>query len=261
MDRSQMNRAQEERVIEENLQKLTERMKELGYNSHMIGLVEKRVNELQRKGVYGVNQFIQKLLSRVTDKEKYLDILTEGRFAIILTRLKFSKIHIEYYDRGPDIKADWNKNTVYFEITRRRPTEDDQAAEVGATVISRDRTENIISKIQGKLRQLQSDGINIIVLWSDTITLSQHELEKAFGYIKQEIKQNPGTYEDLSAILFTEGEESYRTTLKKFYLLKNDEARKPLGICLTRKLKSLQKQNFKKMQREGEVIAAAMKRL
>ena len=236
-------------------------MKESGYNSHMIKLAKERIIELQERGVQSVDKFVNKLLDRLTDKEDYLDILMEGRFAIILARLGFKEIQIEYCEAGPDLKANYNDNTVYFEITRRRPTEDDQAAEVGATVISRDRAENIISKIQGKLRQLQSYGINIIVLWSDTIRLSQHELEKAIGYIKQESKDDPEKYKDLSAILFTEGEESYQTTLKKFYLYKNDEARKPLGICLTRKLKSLQKQNFKKMQKEWEQIAAAMKRL
>jgi vesicle coat complex subunit len=256
-----MSIIQNEGVIQGNLQKLTKGMKKLGYNSHMIGLAEKCINELQQKSVHGVNKFIQKLLSRVTEKEAYLDIFTEGRFAIILTRLKFSKIHIEYCDKGPDIKADWDNSTVYFEVTRSRPSEDDLAVQAAAAFVSQDTAENTISKIQGKIQQLQNDEINIVVLWSDTVNLDARLLKEAFEYFKQEIKQNPGTYKDLSAILFTEGEESYQTTLKKFYLLKNDEARKPLGICLTRKLKSLQKQNFKKMQREWEVTAAAMKRL
>lgn len=258
-----MSNLQKERIIKEKLQKLIERirlMKEVD-NDHVIKLVKERINELQQRGICGIDKFLQKLFDSAHNKEDYLDILMEGRFAIILARLGFKEIHIEYCEAGPDLKANYNDNTVYFEITRRRPTEDDQAAEVGATVISRDRTENIISKIQGKLRQLQSDEINIVVVWSDTIRLSQHELEKAFEHIKQEIKDDPEKYKDLSAILFTEGEESYRTTLKKFYLLKNDEARKLLGICLTRKLKSLQKQNPKKLQKEWEAIAAAMKRL
>jgi hypothetical protein len=89
------------------------------------------------------------------------------------------------------------------------------------------------------MSQLQSGETNIVVIWSDTVRLSQHELEEAFEYIKQEIEQNPGTYKDLSAILFTQGEESHRTTLKKFYLFKNDRASKPLEICLTKKLESL----------------------
>ena len=256
-----MNSLHKEHATKENTKKLTERMKKLSYNSHMIGLAEKCINELQRKGVYGVDKLIQKLLSRVTDQEAYLDIFTEGRFAIILTRLKFSKIHIEYCDKGPDIKADWDDNTVYFEVTRSRPSEDDRAVQAAAAYVSQDSAVNIISKIQGKTQQLQSDEINIVVLWSDTVNLDARLVKEAFEYFKQEIKQNPGTYKDLSAILFTEGEESFRTTLKKFYLFKNDEASKPVSSSLAKKLESLQEQNLKKLQRVWEATAAAMKRL
>jgi len=248
-----MSSHQREQIIEDRLQKLIERMKKLGYNSYMIGLVEKRVNELQQWSVYGLDRFVQKLLDRIIDKESYLDILTEGRFAIILTRLKFSGVTFIKEDKKrklPDIKADWDNNTVYFEVTRSRPGEDDLAIQAAAAAVSQDTAEYIISKIQGKIQQLQSDEINIVVLWSDTVNLDARLTKEAFEYLEQEIKQNPGTYKDLSAILFTEGEESYRTTLKKFYLFKNDEASKPLNSNLAKKLKSLQEQNFKKLQRE-----------
>jgi len=231
----------EEQVIRVKLQKLIDKMKELGYNDYMIGRAEQLVNELEQIGVYSVDKFVQKLLDRVDNKEGYLDILMEGRFAIILARLKFLKIQIEYCNNGPDIKANYNRNTVYFDVTRRRPNEDDLAVQSKVAIVSRDRAENIISKIQNKKSQLQSGETNIVVIWSDTVRLSQYELEEAFEYIKQEIEQNPGTYKDLSAILFTQGEESYRATLKKFYLFKNDRASKPLEICLTKKLESLRK--------------------
>lgn len=242
-------------------EKLIEIMKELGYNSHMIRLAKERIIELQERGVHNVDKFAQKLIDRLTDKEDYLDILMEGRFAIILARNKFSEIHIEYCEAGPDLKANYNDNTVYFEITRRRPTEDDKAVQSRAAFVSRDRAENIISKIQEKLRQLQSDEINIVVVWSDTIRLSEHELEKAFEYIKQEIKDDPEKYKDLGGVLFTNSGGVDVATLKEFYMFPNDNASKPLGTRLAEKLESLHEQNTNKLQKEWEAITAAIKRL
>jgi len=258
-----MSNLQKERIIKEKLQNLIERirvMKEIDAN-YVVMRVKRLVDKLQQRGICSIDKFLQKLFDSAHNKEDYLDILMEGRFAIILARNKFSEIHIEYCEAGPDLKANYNDNTVYFEITRRRPTEDDQAIQSRAAFVSRDRAENIISKIQGKLRQLQNDEINIVVVWSDTIRLSQHELEKAFEYIKQEIKDDPEKYKDLGGVLFTEGGGVDVATLKQFYLFKNDNASKPLGTRLAEKLESLHEQNPKKLQKEWEAIAAAIKRL
>ncbi len=258
-----MSNLQKERIIKEKLQNLIERislMKEVD-NDHVIKLVKERINELQQRGVCGVDRFLQKLFDSAHNKEDYLDILMEGRFAIILARLGFKEIHIEYCEAGPDLKANYNDNTVYFEITRRRPTEDDQSIQSRAAFVSRDRVENIISKIQGKLRQLQSDEINIVVVWSDTIRWSQHELEKAFECIRQEIRDDPEKYKDLGSVLFTNGGGVDTATSKQFYLFKNNDASKQLGNRLAEKLDNLHEQDLKKLQREWKEIAAAMKRL
>lgn len=256
-----MNSIQDEGVIKERLQKLTEKMKQLHYNNHMIGLAEKRINELQRRGVYCVEKFVQKLLNRANNREDYLDILMEGRFAIILARNKFSEIHIEYCEEGPDIKANWNKNTVYFELTRKRPNEEDEKIQSAAAFVSRESTENIISKIQNKIPQLQSGEINVVVIWSDTIRWTHHELEEAFEYIKKEINDDPKKCKDLSGVLLTKGGGFDIATRKQFYLFQNDKASKPLDLGLAKKLKSLHEQNLKKLQRKWEEIAAAIKRL
>jgi len=258
-----MSNLQKERIIKEKLQKLIERirlMKEVD-NDHVIKLVKERINELQQRGVCGVDRFLQRLFDSAHNKEDYFDILMEGRFAIILARNKFSNVHIEYCERGPDLKADWNRNTVYFEVTRKRPNKEDERVRNKAAFVSRDKAENIISKIQDKIRQLQSDELNIVVVWSDTIRWSQHELEKAFEYIKQEIKDDPEKYKDLGSVLFTNGGGVDMATLRQFYLFRNDDASKPVGVRLTKKLESLQEKDIKKLQREWKEIAAAMKRL
>ena len=94
---------EEKRLIEDRLDKLSKRMAKSGYNGYMVERVKELVGELQQREVYCVDRFVQKLLYRLDDKEEYLDILMEGRFAIILARNGFSKIFIEYCEEGPDL--------------------------------------------------------------------------------------------------------------------------------------------------------------
>jgi hypothetical protein len=248
------------KVIEDKLQKLIMRMEELDYNSYMIGLAKERVNELQQRGVLGIDKFVQKLKDRVNDKEAYLDILMEGRFAIILARNNFSKIQIEYADSGPDLEAIWNRKTVYFEVTRRRSAIDEWAEVREAPLPPPDEPENIINKIQQKLKQLRIGKVNVIVFWSDTMAVVSLNMKEAFEYIKQEISQNPGTYEDLSGVLFTEGGGVSAGTLKQFRIFENNKASKPLGMRLTKKLESLHEEDPKKWEREFEALADALKK-
>ena len=235
-------------------------MKEVD-NDHVIKLAKERINELQQRRICGVDKFLQKLFDSAHNKEDYFDILMEGRFAIILARNKFSEIHIEYCKAGPDLKANYNDNTVYFEITRKRPNEEDEKIQSAAAFVSRESTENIISKIQNKIPQLQSGEINVVVIWSDTIRWTHHELEEAFEYIKKEINDDPKKCKDLSGVLLTKGGGFDIATRKQFYLFQNDKASKPLDLGLAKKLKSLHEQNLKKLQRKWEEIAAAIKRL
>lgn len=249
------------RVIEDKLQKLTSKMEKLGYSSYMIGRAKERVSELQQRGVLGVDRFLQKLIDRVNDKDAYLDILMEGRFAVILARCKFSDVRIEYFAEGPDLSAIWNGNRVYFEVTRRHSEFDGWAELPQDNSWSFDKPEDIISRIQRKLRQLKTDQFNIIVFWSDSITVHSHNMEEAFEYILKEIGRNPGAYIDLSGVLFTEGGGVSGSTLKQFSLFKNDEASKPLGTRLANKLESLNEKDPKKWQKEFEELAEAVRRL
>lgn len=254
------------RIIEDRLQRLIEGIKKADYkdsdNEHMAQLAKERINELQRRSIYCVDKFVQKLLYRVNDKEAYLDILMEGRFAIVLARNNFSDIYIEYIDKGPDLKATWNRNTIYFEVTRSRPSEEDRAAaQTGAAFVSQDSVGSIIGKISEKIPQLQSGGINIVVIWSDTVNLLLPCIKEAFKYIQQENDQNPGVYEKLSGILFTESGGVDMATLKQFYLFENKEASKPLGSRLFNKLDNLHERNINQLQREKEELAAAFRKL
>ncbi len=188
----------------------------------------------------------------------------EGRFTVILARNKFSEVHIEYCEEGPDIRANYNKQTIYFEVTRRHSEVDEWgewAQEQGAFLVLPDSVENTISRIRGKLSQLKNNEINIVVIWSDTIRLLPPSIKEAFEYIKQEITNEPKKYNNLSGVLFTEGGGIEGTTLKQFWLFENDKTLKPLGPRLAKKLDSLHERDTKQLQSEMDELAAALRRL
>lgn len=247
-----MNR--QERIIQERLQRLIERMKKPNYNEYMVELVKERVHELHYRGVNCVDRFVQKLLDRIEDKESYLDILMEGRFAIILARNTFSKIQIEYAERGPDLKAVWNRGTVYFEVTRHRPGEQDVNALNKAIIVSPKKLKSVKKKIQDKLKQLIDDQINIIVLWSETITSSLIEVKEAVQCIVQESEIKQGKYTKLSGILFTENKG------RDFKLFRNEKASRPVGVRLAKKLEFLHERDPKDLQREEDELATSLRR-
>ena len=228
--------------IQRRLEELRDKMAELGYKSAMIRLAKETINELQQKGIHCVDRFARKLLDRVNE-EGYLDILMEGRIALILAKNGLSEIFIEYSDEGPDIKANYNGKSVYFEVTRRRPNEEDERLRQSKDPIwiSMTRTEIIIERIQEKLGQFESGEINVVVYCSETVTMGLPDIEEAFKYIKQEICHDPERYKKLSGILFTESAEIPLTDLWGFYLLENKYASERLGTHLAKKLKSLHK--------------------
>jgi len=244
--------------IKDRLQILSKKMKELSYNSYMRKRVKHLVNELEKRDIKGLDKFLQRLINNAGDKEAYLDILMEGRFAKILARNGFCDIQIEFADKGPDIKATWKEETIYFEVTRRRPTEDDKAIQNAAAFVSPDKPENIISKIQGKMPQLRIGETNVIVLWSNTIRLGYKELQEAFKYVQSEINTDPKKYEDLSAVLITVNGGVDMETLKQFNLFNNEKASKPLNPLVAKRLDTLQESDFSRKQKEWDDIAASM---
>jgi hypothetical protein len=244
----------EERVTRDRLQKLIRKMRSAGHVEALVQFTEKVVSQLLARGVRGIDCFLKKLEDRLGCQEEFIDILKEGRLGIILARNNFSQIHIEYAKKGPDLKAVWNRNELYFAVTRRRPREDDRMIQEKAAFVGQDRPDNIIGKIQDEIEQLQIGEVNIIVLWSDTINLDLDTVQKAFKYIKQEIISAPRKYQDLSAVLFTE------VGGVRFFLFKNDKASKPVRTPLARKLQSLSEKTPQEMQKQYEEMLASLRK-
>jgi hypothetical protein len=248
-------------TIQKSLENLIQAMKKTGYSRYMITRLKNRVAELKNSSVFGIERFVKKLSERLGNREAYLDILMEGRFAVILARNGFSEIQLEYCEKGPDMRAVYNGEAVYFEVTRRRPTGDEWAERTDATFAPQDSIENVIGRVQAKARQLEHDQVNVVVLWSDTIRVLTPEVKEAFGYIRQELRENLGNYKDLSAVLFTEGGGVDATTLKQFHLFRNDMATRPLSNSLADKLESLHEEDPKKWQRDIDEMYRALKRV
>lgn len=247
------------------LSKLCDKMRHAGYKESYIAWLITLVNELQKKDVRYLDRFVGKLLKiRLNSKDAYdayLDIVKEGRFALALARSGFKQIEIEYSDIGPDVKARYNRLTVYFEITRKRESEEEKAihrSKEGVGWISPYRIDNLRSTIQQKIRQLTSGELNIVVLWSDRLGVGTHQFEWAVEDIRREIEDNPETYEKVSGVLFTSGYyyDNNAETQRQFMLFKNDKARKQLPKRLADKLRQMSDIDLKKLQKEHEDIAA-----
>lgn len=243
------------------MDELIRAMTAAGYQSFMIQRAKKLVAELERRDVYGTDKFVRKLLGRIDNRQEYLDILVEGRFAVVLARNGFSQIYIERSRSGPDLRANYNRQTVYFEVTRRRPNEEDSWWESAASFVATDSAQAIISKIQSKLGQFLSGAINIVVYWSSTVRVNRPELQDAFSYIQNEIDADTQRYQKLSGVLFTEDGGVDQSTLKQFYLFKNCEASKPIGVGLAKKLESLHSEKLKNLERQRNELFESIKPL
>jgi hypothetical protein len=252
---------EEKPIAVKSIQSLVQNMENAGYSSYMITRARDRLGELRSRGVNGLDKFIRKLSTRAADKESYLDILMEGRFAVILARNNFSDITLEDSQKGPDIKAYYGGQTKFFEVTRRRPSGDEWADRDDDICADQDSIQNVLGKIQSKLGQLKDNEINIVVLWSDTINLMSHRLDEAMKYITQESENDPEMYKNLSAVLFTEGGGINMSTLQQFYLFRNHAASKPVLDTLATKIESLNEEEPEKLRREFDELNKAMNRI
>ncbi len=244
------------------LDKLVVKMREKGYKEIMISRLNHRIKKLNENKVVGIEPFLYKLLDRVSDKQEYLDILMEGRFALILTRNGFSQIHIEFSNQGPDIEAKYKGSTVYFEITRKRPDEQDEEWEnPEAAFVESASVGNVMRKIYSKMHQLINNEINIVVIWSDSIGFGEPEVKAAFEYVRSSINSDPNKYICLSGVLLTEGGGVDIATMQQFYLYKNNSARVLIPKKLALILEQLSERDSRKMRKEITDLEKSLKKL
>lgn len=246
----------------ELLNKIVNKMTPPDYNDVNIQRLYEVVEDIVKYNIQGLDRFLRRLLRAVNDKEEWINIRREGRFAVILAKNGFSPVYLEPSESGPDIKTDYNGNAIYFEVTRRRESADEwKLAEPDvAGFIQPDRTENTIDRIKGKIGQLQPDEMNVVVLWSDTINLDHLEVEEAFQFIQKEIMKSTGVYIKLSAVLFTNGGVD-TSILKQFYLYKNPYSAKPLPDNIVSKLETMTERDKADLQKELNELAEAMRQL
>jgi hypothetical protein len=233
------------------------------YNNVNLERLNEVVKDIVNYNIHGLKPFLRRLLRAVSIKEEWVDIRREGRFAAVLAKNGFSSVYLEPSENGPDIKAVYNGNTVYFEVTRRREAMDEwKLAKPGVVdTIEPDKTENTISRILQKHKQLQPGEINIVVLWSDTIGLDHLEMEEAFHYIQKEVDNSPDLFKKLSAVLFTTGGVSYHPSPKQFHLYININAQRKLTDAIIQKLETMTERDLAELITEHEALAASFKKL
>jgi len=242
------------------LSNLCKEMTQAGYESFRIDRVKELIVELHGSCVKGISKFIQKLSQRIVDKQDYMDIFVEGQFAVTLAKNGFSEIRLECSATGPDMEAVYSHQTICFEVTRRRYEEDEWAETFEPDRVKPDSSQRIVSKIQDKLGQLREGQTNIVLYWSSTAKVMAGEIAGAFSDIQCGIDADPALYRKVSGILFTENEGYDISSLKQYYLFRNNSASAPLGIRLANKLESLHS-DLKEMRKKRRDIEAACKRL
>jgi hypothetical protein len=234
--------------IQDKLNRICKEIRQAGYQEFKINRLIELVNELQQRGVRGIHKFLKRLSQNISNKEAYADIWREGRFARILARNGFNQIEIESISKGPDVKACYNRRTIYFEITRKRENEEDEAihqSKDGVGWISPYRLDNLLSTVQGKLKQLKNRELNVLVLWADTVSLSTRDFKEVVKCVQQEIDAASGAYRRMSGILFTTGVSYSYGTPKQFHLFNNDKADARLPKRLVNKLGSMTEEDTK----------------
>jgi len=241
------------------LNQLVSKMTPPVYNDVNIQRLYEVIEDIVKYNIQGIDRFLRRLLRAVVVKEEWVNIRREGRFAGVLAKNGFSPVYLEISKNGPDIKAVYKGYTIYFEVTRRRAATDEWKTEQPDALnkIEPDSAENTISRIFGKVRQLQPDEANIVVLWSDTIGLNHLEMQEAFQYIQQEIENTPDGYRILSAVLFTTGGVN-TSTLKQFYLYQNVNAAKPLPAAIIQKLETMTERDLAELQKEHDELAKSI---
>lgn len=83
----------DEQAIKAKLQKLIDKMNELGYKAFQIDRLKKLVDELEQVGMYGLARFVNKSIEIIKDKHQYFDVEKEGRFAILLAKSCLHRAH------------------------------------------------------------------------------------------------------------------------------------------------------------------------
>lgn len=245
--------------------KLCEKMRQGGYKAFERRRAKELVCELQQAGI-DVGGFTKVLSGRVAAKQDYMDIYVEGRFAVTLSRNGFSEVDLEWCRKGPDIRAKYNRQRLYFEVTRRRPKGDEWAQSkersgAGTDEVPPDSTEDVVSKIKDKLEQLKAGAINFVVYWSSTVRVTCREFEDAVTCLRKKIGWAPELYRNLSGVVFTEMEGIEYPSLKQYHVFVNDTACRRVGTRLKSKVESLHSRPIRELKNEQRGLELALERL
>ncbi|MDE2716841.1 MAG: hypothetical protein OXI33_07480 [Chloroflexota bacterium] len=140
--------------------------------------------QLKKTRVTGVDEWLKEIKNYYENDNQFMDFYTEGRYALRLQRSGLKVKMKPYNGGGPDLQVSAGLFSFDIEVTRfvgdialenKMSLEED---ETGCLIEMPDKSQDVWSKIAGKMKQLKEEKNGIILLHSDNIGIDFFEFEK-----------------------------------------------------------------------------------
>jgi len=227
--------------------RLVSDMEEKEYSRNKIHAVISLLDELKARNVENSEGLETQLTKKVSQREGFWDIWSEGKAALILASNGF---RVTIYPCGPggvDLEAFWQHTRFFVEVSRFR--EDDETSDKLAEGEAIDGEELLVnygrgekdveavhSKIVDKVTQLPEGDIGLVFLSSDNVRIEDIEFKQAVRYLEEQVIENR-TCTRLSGVLFDRGWVRWCDGQpKRFYLWCNPSSDRPIDGALHNKL-------------------------
>lgn len=165
--------------------------------------------DLESQDVSNMSPWMSELERNVGDLQDYLDILAQGRAALLFACNGFS-VTMNPMDRGPDLKLEEDGKVIYVEVKRLRPGSAELAAEAraharnGAVVLDVGRqVARMHEAISEKNRQgstLPASSYYVVCIRSDSVVGLQ-ELKWAVDEIERTNDQTASVLKNVGGVL------------------------------------------------------------
>ena len=140
--------------------------------------------QLNKVGIAGVNGWLKEIREYYEQANQFIDFYMEGRYALNLQKSGLKVTMKPYNDGGPDLQVSTGLLSFDIEVTRfvgdislenKMSLGEDEAH---CLINMPDKSQDVWSKIEGKMKQLKKDKNGIILLHSDNIGIDWIEFEK-----------------------------------------------------------------------------------
>ena len=137
--------------------------------------------QLKRTRVTGVDEWLKEIKNYYENDNQFMDFYTEGRYALRLQKSGLKVKMKPYNGGGPDLQVSAGLFSFDIEVTRfvgdialenKMSLEEDETV---CLIEMPDKSQDVWSKIAGKMKQLKEEKNGIILLHSDNIGIDFFE--------------------------------------------------------------------------------------